>query len=306
MVPGEITSTTWALSGPAEVEDESELALRARRVMRRWDAVKKLFTENLSDVNHLRATVDAARRRFEGTLKPGPTGRYNVTLSTDEKLLYAEKLALGSVEPLFTRGPDDVKLLVEIAEKAAGFLDEIERILSRQADNSDKSREDFLKRVSEQNRKLDELLERCDLTGTVLVLRDAFFHIRNVQVWDEKNIPPVGNNDPPRQKKRLFMDMELTIEALRKILSSVPEIVSLEIKASTTLILERLIGQAGDVERRRDSARSAARAASKLAEAAPVADKDLVRLLDLASDRATNPDEIREQLLQAGQALIVK
>lgn len=304
-VPGDATSSRWPLSGPAEADNETELNLRARRITRRWDAGRRLFAESLSE-SIQRNFVVASSRRFEGSLKASTPGRYGVTLSTDEKVLHSEKLALGLIEPMFARGPDDIKAILEIVDKAGEFLDEIERILTRQIDNSDKHREDYLKRVSEQVRKLEELLDLTDLSGTVLAIREVYFHIRNVQVWEEKNLPPAGNNDPPRNKKKLFTDMDLTIEGLRKTLASVGAIMSHEIKVSTTLILERLLAQAGEVERRKDAARAAARASSKMAEAAPGVDKDLVRLLDFTADRSSNPTETRVQLRAMGQSLLVQ
>ncbi|HZL71245.1 MAG TPA: hypothetical protein VFC86_02195, partial [Planctomycetota bacterium] len=66
-----------------------------------------------------------------------------------------------------------------------------------------------------------------------------------------------------------------------------------------------LIAQAGDIEKRRDSARAVARAASKLAEGAPVSDKELVRLLDKAADKSAEAAEIRDELRKAGTSLVV-
>jgi len=305
-VPGDVTPTGWSLSGPADVADNTELFLRARRLLRRLDPSQKLFMESPSDVSRIRALVEIRAKRFETGLSAGTPGRYMVVLSNDDKILHQEKLALGSITSLFTRGPDDVKSLLEIIDKAVELLDHLERVISRQADHSAKARDEFHKRVNALSQKLDELFNGCDLTGTINALQEVCWHIRNAQVWDEKFTPPPGGNDPPRKMKKVFTDEEMTIEKLRNLLAAMPGIISSEIKLSTTLILERLIVQAGDVERRRDSMRSAARAASKLAEAAPVADKDLVRLLDLASDRASKAEEVREHLLQAGQALLVK
>jgi len=305
-VPGDATPARWSVSGPSEEENGAELNFRARRLTRRWDAVRKQFTESLSDMGTLRCVVTVADKRFEGSLRAGVPGRYGVTLSNDTKQLHAERLALGPVARLFERTPDDVKILLEAIDKAGEFLDEIERILGRQEGHSEKHRDDFLKRVAAWGTKVDELLERSDLTGSILVLRDVYFHVRNVQIWEESKLPPTGSNDPVRQKKKLFLDLDLTIEALRKTLAALPGIISSEIKVSTTMIVERLVAQARDIEPRRESARAAARAASKLAEVAPVPDKDLVSLLDQASDRTSDPEEIRTQLLQAGRSLIVQ
>ena len=305
LVPGESTSTTWPLSGPAEADNDTELFVRARRVVRRWDAPRKLFTESLSDNGILRAGVTVSKKRFEGALRAGIAGRYGATVASDDKVLYSEKLALGPAEPLFNRTPDEIKALLDASEKAVGFLDEIERILLRQVGNDERHKEDFLKRVNQWGRKPDDALDRCDLTASAVLLREVYFHIRNVQVWEEKALPPPGQNDPPRNKKKIFMDMELTIEMLRKTLDSLPQVISSEIKVSTTLILERLIAQAGDIEKRRDSARAVARAASKLAEGAPVSDKELVRLLDKAADKSTEAAEIRDELRKAGMSLVV-
>jgi hypothetical protein len=303
--PGDVAGGKWPLSGPAEVENDTELSVRARRVVRRWDPNLKMFTESLSDVGILRVTVTVAGKKFEGSVRAGTPGRYGINVSTEQKLLYSDKLALGALEPLFTRGPEDIKALLEIVEKAGSFLDEIERILSRQIDNSEKHRDDFLKRAAAWSAKVDELLEKTDLTGTANVLKTAMFHIRNVQVWEEKALPPASSNDPVRLKKKLFMDLDLTIEGLRKTLASVPTIISFEVKVSTSMILERLLTQAGDIERRQEAARAAARAASKLAEGVPIPDKDLVGLLDQAADRATDSKEIRDLLRHAGRSLII-
>ena len=306
LIPGESTSTMWPVSGPAEADNGVDLFVRARRVTRRWDGNRRMFTESLSDNGILRAGVVVASKRFEGSLRAGIAGRYGATVASDDAVLYSEKLALGPIEALFTRTPDEIKALLESSEKAIEFLDEIEKILLRQISNDEKHKEDFLKRVNQWGRKADEALERCDLTASAVLLREVYFHIRNVQCWEEKALPPPGQNDPPRNKKKLFMDMELTIEILRKLLDSLPQIISHEIKVSTTLILERLIAQAGDSDKRRDSARAAARAASKLAEAAPVPDKDVVHLLDKAADKSTEAAEIRDELRKAGLSLVVQ
>lgn len=305
IAPGDVSANRWPLAGPAEVENDTEVSVRARRVVRRWDPNMKMFTESLSDVGMLRTTVIAVRKRFEGAVKAGTAGRYSINVSDEKKILYTDKLALGPVEPLFGRGPDDIKALMEIRDKAVEFLDEVERILAREVDNSEKHRDDYLKRVSVWSVKIEELIAKTDFTGTGDVLKVALFHIRNVQVWEEKALPPASNNDPIRQKKKLFMDLDLTIEQLRKTLDSIPAILSSEAKVSTCLILERLMVQAGENERRKEMARVAARAASKLAEAAPIPDKELVGILDQAADRSTDAAEIRTQLHRAGTALVI-
>jgi hypothetical protein len=306
LIPGDATASSWNLSGPADAENGDELFIRARRVVRRWDESRKLFIETLSDNGILRTAVTVAGKKFEGSLRAGIPGRYGATLATDEKILYSEKLALGPIEPQFARTADQVKSMLEASDKALEFLDEIERILLRQIPNDEKHRDDFLRRVGAQARKADEALDHCDLSASAVLLREVYFHIRNVQVWEEKSLPPPGQNDPPRNKKKIFMDMELTIELLRKKLGSLPQVISSEIKVSTTLILERLVAQAGDSEKRRESARAAARAASKLAEGAPVSDKDLVRVLDKAADRSSDPMETRDELRKTGLALVVQ
>ncbi|HKS15751.1 MAG TPA: hypothetical protein VJU16_00405 [Planctomycetota bacterium] len=296
----------WTLSGAADVEDETELNVRARRVVRRYDMNRKLFTEALSDSTTLRTMVDASKKRFEGTLKPGPTGRYGATLSTHEKLLHSEKLVLGPVGALFVRGPEDVKTILEAAEKSTEFLDEIERVLKGQAGNTAKDREAYLARVNKLTRKLEDLCNKCDLLGTIQVLLDALFHIRNAQIWEEAAKPVQGDNDPARIKKKVFTDLDLSIDDLRRILGMIPGILSSEIKVSTSLILERLIAQARDIETRREASRAAVRSASKFAEAAPVPDKDFIQLLDQASDKGADPTETRGLLHAAGTSLLVQ
>jgi hypothetical protein len=301
---GDTSSSKWHVSGPADVDDGVEVNVRARRVVRMWDFPRKLFSEGLSD-STIRACIEAEKKRFSGDLKAGVAGRYGVTVSTEEQQLFTESAALGSFEPLFTRTPKEIEELLEVMEKAGGFLDEVEKILARQVDNSEKHRDDYLKRVTSWAVKADQVLERCDLTGSATTLRDIYFHIRNVQVWDEGKLPPPGANDPPRNKKKIFMDMELTIDILRKKLAQVPDIISSEVKVSTTLVLERLLAQAGEVERKREAVRTAARAAAKLAEAVPLPDKDLIRLLDQTADASNDPKDLRDALLQAGKSLVI-
>ena len=301
IVPGDVTPTKWPVSGPADAEDGAELSLRGRRVVRIWDFARKRFNETLENAI-IRSTVAVSHKRFEGSFKANLPGRYGLSISDEDKLLYSEKVALGSIEPLFARTPEDIKTMLEAKDKGLTFLDEIEKILERRTANGQRERDEFLKRVNVWAVKIDEL--KGDLTASKEVLRQVYFHIRNVQVWEEEKLPPPGANDPPRNKKKIFVDMELTIEALRKILDSMPEIISSETRVSTTLILERLFAQAGTTERRKETARNVARAASKLADGLPVADRDLVRLLDQATDKTTDIAELRTALSQSGTALV--
>lgn len=303
-VPGEPGSKRWPISGRVALDEGTELNLRGRRLERRWDSHRKLFTESLSD-GMIRSSAVVRSGRFDGNMRAGTPGRYGVTLATETKLLHSEKVALGSVEPMFSQGPEDIKEFLDILKKAQGFVDEIERISSSQTGNSEKDRQDYLKRVSEVTTRLDALFDRSDFTGTVNYLREAFNHIRSANIWDE-GPPPPGGDDPHRALKKVFTDMDLTIEMLRKRLALVPEILSTEIKVSATLILERLLAQAGEHEKRKETSRAVALAASKMAEAAPVPDKELVRLFDKASDPSTDIPEVREELRRTGIAFVVQ
>jgi hypothetical protein len=304
IIPGDPTPKSWPISGPAPIEDGAELGLRARRVERRWDPNLSRFIETLSDQAYLRAVVTVKNKWFDGTLSAGAPGRYGISLATDDAVLYTERAALGPIEPLFTRSIADIKTLEEIKKKGSEFLEEVERLAERRG-GTPQEREDYTKRVNAVEGKLRELEGETDLTGTVHVLRDVLFQIRNAQVWGEGPGPKQAANDPPRTRKKLFMDDALTIESLRKTLAKIDEIISAEIKVSTTLILERLIAQARKDDRRREAARAAARAASKLAEAAPNPDPTLGPILDRAASPTTDPDEVRTQLRVLAQPHLV-
>jgi len=304
VVPGEPTEKSWPISGPATAEDGAELNLRARRVERRWDPNASRFVETLSEQAYLRAVVTVKNKWFEGTLSAGVPGRYSITLASDDAVLYSERAALGAINPTFTRSIEDVKTVEEIKKKAEAFLDEIERIAERRG-GTPQERENYSKRVNAVEAKLREMEKESDLTGTVHVLRDMLFQIRNAQVWGEGPGPKQAANDPVRTRKNVFMNDALTIESLRKTLAKIDEIISAEITVSTSLILERLIAQAKKDDHRREAARAAARSASKLAEAAPVQDANLGPVLDRAASPTTDPDDVRTQLRVVAQPHLV-
>ncbi|HTF55893.1 MAG TPA: hypothetical protein VK661_01375 [Planctomycetota bacterium] len=304
-IPGETSETTWAISAPAEVEDKTELTLRARRVERRWDRNVTRFVEFQSEDTQMHAVVEVTRKWLDTSLKPGPVGRYQLSLATDETLLYSDRVALGGTEALFTRSIDSLKKILEVGVKAGAFLDEIEKLVANPRDATAKAKEDFLKRVAEQIRDLNDLYMATDLTGTIGVLRLVFHHLMNVQIWNAGKAAGPAQNDPIVVRKKLFVQPDLTIAELRKMLAAIPEILSAEIKVSTTLIVERLIAQARNDDRRREAARAAARAASKLAEAAPVQDPALGPVLDKAASPTTDPDEVRVQLRVVAQPHLV-
>ena len=300
--PRAITLKTWEISGAAEVADRTELGVRARRVERRWDSKRSKFSEFPSDEGTLRGRAVANGKRFDATLKPGTAGRYAVSVEVDQAALYSERAALGAVESLFARGGEDVKKILAQVDKATAFLDEIERIEAGEDEASNITQENFSKRVNEVELKLQELHRTCDLTATLRILREVMIHVRQVQLWDEK---PEGDNDPPRDKDRPFMDENVGIAQLRKSLHGIPEVLSEEIKVSTALILERLVAQAGKDARRGDEARAAARAASRLAGAAPFRDVAFARLLEDASDSSADPANLQERLKAAAKAHLV-
>lgn len=304
-IPGETSETGWAISGPAEAEDKTELTLRARRVERRWDRNVTRFVEFQSEDTQMHSVVEVIRKWLDTTLKPGPAGRYQLTLATDEALLYSDRVALGASETLFTRSLDSLKKILEVGVKAGAFLDEIEKLVANPRDATAKAKEDFLKRVAEKVRDLNDLYMTTDLTGTIGVLRLVFHHLMNVQIWNAGKAAGPAQNDPIVVRKKLFVQPDLTIAELRKMLAALPGILSTEITVSTTLIVERLIAQAKSDDRRREAARAAARAASKLAEAAPVQDPALGPVLDKAASPTTDPDEVRVQLRVVAQPHLV-
>src|SRR5690349_9052545 len=190
IVVGEPSKNSWPLSGTAPVEAGTELHLRARRVERQWDTNRRLFVESLSDRETLRALVEVTSQGFSGSLKPGPPGRYGLSVATEDKQLFSETATLGLIEPLFKSSPEAVKVILEIREKIRDLLDDLEKILKRQTEVSESVRDDFLKRTADAGRKLDELFMSTDFLGTVQALKRICFHLQNVQIWDDKKIPP--------------------------------------------------------------------------------------------------------------------
>ena len=302
---GESKAKAWVVLGSMSAPDETELALRARRLERRWDEFRRLFVESRSERTMLRTFVVVQGRTFNGTLRSGPVGRYVVSLDTEVNEVHSEMLALGNAEELFTREIDALKQIQGAVDKLRDVLDLLERIQKRRVDVSEDLARDYSRRVAAALQIVDDLVPVSDLTASLQILRRIGIQLQEVRLIEPKDLPEKSKDDPVDQR-RIFKEADTTIESLRKLLAGLGEILSLEIKLSTTLLLERLLFQAGEAERLLEPARASARAASKLAEAAPVPDKDLGRLLDLASDRQTAPADIREQLKQAGQALLLK
>lgn len=303
LLPGEVTPKTWKVSGTASVGDDTELIFGVRRIERRWEGRLSRFIEYPDDLHRLRATADVKGRSFEVVLKAGPAGRYDVTVSTQDQSIHKARLPLGSVEALFQGSVEGVRRITGFAEKTSACLEELERY----ADNPDqatmKAREVFGAKVTALQKRIEEEWGQVDFTGTLRLLRDACQHLRNAQIWETGPKPAGAENDPIGDKKGFFLDPNLTFGELRKALASVREVLSTEIKVSVAGLLEGLYGLVGGTDtRRKEAARSAARAASKLLEAAPVPNPDFAKLVDRAADSEVEIGPLRDQLRAAAEA----
>jgi len=303
LFPGEATSKTWKVTGTASVGDDTELIFGVRRIERRWEARLSRFIEYPDDHHRVRATADVKGRNFEVVLKAGPAGRYDITVSTHEQAIHKDRLPLGAVEALFQASVAGVKRISGFSEKIMACLDELERY----ADNPDqatmKAREVYGAKVTALQKQIEEEWGQVDFTGTLRLLRDACQHLRNAQIWETGPRPEGADNDKLGDRKGYFLDPNLTLGELRKALGSVREVLSTEMKVSIAGLLEGLYGLAGGTDgRRKESARAAARAASKLLDAAPVPNPDFAKLVDRAADSEVEIGPLRDQLRAAAEA----
>ena len=306
LTSGEATAKTWKIFGTAAVADDTELILGLRRIERRWEARVSRFLEYPDDLHRIRATADVKGGNFEAVLKAGAVGRYDVTVSTHENSIHKARLPLGGVEPLFQGTIEGVRRMSGLAEKISALSAELERF----ADNPDqatmKAREGFTVKVTALQKQVEEEWGQTDLTGSLRVLRDACQHLRNAQIWEMGRRPEGAENDPIGDQKGFFLDPNMTFGELRKVLGSMREIMSTEIKVSIAGLLEGLYATAGGSgDKRKEAARAAARAAGKLLDAAPVPNPEFAKLVDRAADSDVEVGPLRDQLKAAAEAHLV-
>jgi hypothetical protein len=306
LLPGEFTPKTWKIAGTADVPDDTELILGARRMERRWESRLSRFQEFPDDLHRMRAVADVKEKRFEAVLKAGPTGRYDLAVGTEEKVMFKSRLPLGAVESMFHNSIESVRRILVIADKSMACLEELERYADNPDDAKPKAREAFNAKTSALLKQIEGEWPRVDLTGTLRLLRHACHHILNAQVWESGPKPPGAENDPIGNRKGYFLDLSLTFGDLRKALSSAREVLSKELKVSIAGLLEGLYSLAGGTDnRRQETARAASRAAVKLFEAAPVPNPEFAKLLDRATDSDVEIGPLRDQLKLAADVLLI-
>ncbi|MBI4566188.1 MAG: hypothetical protein HY716_16000 [Planctomycetes bacterium] len=291
--PGEPGEKTWPIYGSADLPDQAEVRLVARRMERRWQAAAGRFAEYPSEKT-ARSAAAVNAKTFQLFLRPGCPGRYVLALSQEETRLRTVQAALGPIGRLFGDSCAAARKLVASIDKAAEFLEEIEETARRPEAPEGTRRDDFLRRVTSEERALERAYDACDLTGTIhFVWRDIYYQIRNAQVWDRADRPSAAEADnDPADRKGYFLDDRLTLDMLRKKIASAKTVLSLEMRLSVAVLLEDLFARADQDPKRVEGARAAAREAGKFLAAAPEPDARFAALIESAASEEGNAGDL--------------
>lgn len=270
------TDTTWPILGRANRPNGTVVKVSANRLERRWDPVVERFRESLSPEFRISRSAEIDSRSFKAALKAGSPGIYDLVVLEGEARLHSERILLGRSGELAAATRKSVAKLLELAERAAVNLDEIEKILAGKLPGTSKDREGFIKRVHGEEQLLQELAAKSDLTASVAFLSEICSQIRNAQVWQQPAAKSDEQlNDTQGEKRDVFLDPKLTFKSLHAVIDGAKAVISRELALSTATVLDLWFARAEEKpDRLMSKARDAASEAMKTLLLAPVEDKE--------------------------------
>lgn len=277
---------TWLIRGLVSLPEGASVRVTAVRIERRWDPAGRRFQEMLAPENTRRGTAEVARRSFEARLPAGPTGLFRLSLVHRDRTLLEERFLLGDPAALFARTGGHLNRFAAVQESLRRRLREIEEILEHEVDlPTRRQKEDFIRRVAEDEAYLEEASTFLDLSATIAALRDICFYVRSAQIWNRlKDEVPLKDPDQVGIRKRPFLRHDLTLENVRQAVESSKEILAAELRVSSAAFLEAMCPAGGE---RNDKALQALRRAGaealKLLLKSPARDEDFEALAARAS-----------------------
>lgn len=281
ITPGDPADKGWPVSGTAELPNDSQVVAAARRAERRWDEATQKFFETVADAKRLYGSGVVSDKRYSAVLKAGPAGMYQLTVMPKDQgtLLVETRACMGRPDRLFAATRERMRKIIEIIEKAEGYLKEIVRYHTKEVVPSPKLREDYLARLQKQENLVEDLEQETDLTATLHILKvEVYFHLRNAQVWSTGKKPADGGI---YEAEGVFLNPDVTLGTIDKRLRAIRSILSKELRLSIAGMTESVFERAGDDAKRLAKVRDPhLKEAAKLAVEAPEADEVFVKALE--------------------------
>jgi len=293
------TENTWPISGKCTRPNGTVLKVAAVRIERRYEPTVDKFREFPTAECRLIKSAEVDGRSFRANLKNGPTGVYDISITEQDQRLILERHVLGLPTALFSSTKKSVAKMLEISDRAAANLDEIEKVLAGKQPGTAGAREAFIKRVNADEQAVGDLMAKTDLTGTVTLLIEICAHIRNAQVWELAGGKATEEtNDGEGRGKDIFLDPKLTFKGLRARIESVRSVVSREMILSSASLLDALYARAElKPDRVFAKARDFAGETVNFVASAPVEDKEARAILEtVARADASGIAEARKSL----------
>lgn len=300
LTPDAPTDTVWPISGKTNRPNGTVLKVSAIRIERRWDRAADRFRELIVPESRLSRRSEVDGRAFKANLKIGPAGLYELVVSEGEQRLHAERcLQLGRPSALFASTRTSVARLLELCDRAAAGLEEIEKVATGKQPGSAEARQAFIKRIHADEQLLQDIAAKSDLTGSSALLNEICAHIRNAQVWElTGKATDEELNDGQAGGRDIFLDPALNFKTLRSTIEAARTVIVREASLSAATILDVLFARAEEKpDRLLAKAKDASSEALKLQAGLPGEDKDARAVFEVA-ERTDAPavPEVRKAL----------
>lgn len=251
--PAVVDDRMWVFRGVADLSNGSLVKVSAHRIERKWNGLDK-FTEVLSHLTRRTGTAQVESRRagtaqvakntFEVKTKVAPPGLYQIVLREGDRQLFATRTLLGKGRALLTEQRQHAERLVETAEQAKLFVDEIYLLAAGKKRPDSSMYDKFQYKVWKQEQYFEKIAPTTDLSASLFLLMDIYDHIRNAQVWERGGKLP--DEDQVDKSTGGFLDDTMTVARIQEMILSVRKVVKSECRVSAAGVLEDLLARARD------------------------------------------------------------